>query len=142
MRLRWQRSTVDTKFHIDLDWWVRNDRDIRVHLRDLLCDECKSRYFDAFLSLGEIDWVDLETGEVTSVDGLWHSLRTCCGSKAEYLTPNTPVIDAVFRTFLANGNEPLSINELYELLDRRPPATLLRILTAGDVYMGLRPATS
>ncbi|MBC7239451.1 MAG: hypothetical protein H5T71_05065, partial [Chloroflexi bacterium] len=73
------------------------------------------------------------------IDSLWHSLRTCCSKRPNYITPNMPIVEAVFRTFLANGNKPLSVNELYELLDRRPPQVLLRILTAGPVYMGIRP---
>ena len=89
--------------------------------------------------LDNVDWVDEETGEVNQVDALWHSIRTCCSLKKDYITPNTPVVDAVFRTFLANGNKPLSMEELYELLDRRPPSMLLRIFVGGSVYMGIRP---
>lgn len=137
--MRWQRPTVDTPFHIDQGWWEETNRDVRVHIRDALCAECQAEYADSFLNVRETDWVDDETGEVTRVDGLWHSLRTCCSLKPDYIAPNTPVVDAIFRTFLANGNKPLSVAELYELLDRRPPRTLLRILTAGSVYMGIRP---
>jgi hypothetical protein len=142
MAVRWQRPTVDSRFHIDMDWWKENNRDIRVYMRDMLCPECRVNYAQAAASLGEIDWVDEQTGEVMRVDGLWHSLRTCCSQRPFFITPHTPVIEAVFRTFLANGNKPLSVQELYELLDRRPPQTLLRILTAGPVYMGIRPVRS
>ncbi|OGO05697.1 MAG: hypothetical protein A2Y73_01530 [Chloroflexi bacterium RBG_13_56_8] len=135
---RWHRPTVDTKFHIDMDWWEKNNRDIHVYIWEVLCEECRAGYED-YQVPAEVDWVDGETGEVSRVDGLWHCLRACCSLKADYISPATPVVDAVFRTFLANGNKPLSGNELYELLDRRPPATLLRILTGGSVYMGIRP---
>jgi len=138
MALTWQRPTVDTKFHIDMEWWEENQRDIRVYIRDMLCPECRMAY-EAAGPTDEIDWVDEQTGEVSRVDSLWHSLRTCCSKRPNYITPNMPVVEAVFRTFLANGNKPLSVNELYELLDRRPPQVLLRILTAGPVYMGIRP---
>lgn len=138
MALRWLKPTVDTKFHIDMDWWQNSGRDIRVYIGEALCSDCRNDYPD-LQAVGEIDWVDEATGEVQIVDGLLQVLRTCCSLKPDYISPNTPVIDAVFRTFLANGNKPLSIQELYEILDRRPPATLLRILTAGKVYMGIRP---
>jgi len=141
MAVKWQRPTVDTRFHIDMDWWEENNRDIRVYMRDMLCPECRVNYAEG-ASQGEIDWVDEQTGEVRRVDGLWHTLRTCCSQRPAFITPHTPVIEAVFRTFLANGNKPLSVQELYELLDRRPPQTLLRILTAGPVYMGIRPVRS
>ena len=138
MVAKWHRPTVDTKFHIDMRWWEESNRNIRVYIREALCDECRNEFSGA--DVGEIDWVDEQTGEVTRVDGLIHALRTCCSTKPSYITPSTPIIDAVFRTFLANGNRPLSVRELYELLDRRPPEVLLRMLTAGQVYMGIRPA--
>jgi hypothetical protein len=139
MTAKWQRPMVDSKFHIDMDWWRESRRDIRVYMRELLCEESRAE-FEGYLGQEEIDWVDEQTGEVSRVDGLWHSLRSCCSQKPSYITPNTPVIDAIFRTFLANGNKPLSVRELYELLDRRPPEMLLRMLTVGSIYMGIRPA--
>jgi hypothetical protein len=138
MLAKWQRPTVDTKFSIDMDWWTENRRDIRVYMREVLCDECRAEYAN-YQGQDTIDWVDEQTGEVVQVDGLWQTIRTCCSQKPDYISPNTPVIDAIFRAFLANGNKPLSVKELYELLDRRPPAMLLRILTVGPVYMGIRP---
>ncbi|NLG26633.1 MAG: hypothetical protein GX557_01900 [Chloroflexi bacterium] len=138
MAAKWQRPTVDTKFHIDTTWWTENHRDMRVYVREALCDECRDAY-KSYENVGEIDAIDDVTGEVRRVDGLMHTLRTCCSLKPDYISPNTTVIDAIFRTFLANGNQPLSVNELYALLDRRPPATILRLLTAGTVYMGIRP---
>jgi hypothetical protein len=137
--LRWRRPTVDTKFHIDMDWWTESDRDIHIYMYDLLCGECRDALPTDVRDLDQVDWVDEETAEVMRVDALWHSLRTCCSNKPDYITPSTPIIDAVFRTFLANGNRPLSVRELYERLNRRPPQTLLRILTGNRVYMGIRP---
>jgi hypothetical protein len=122
-----------------MQWWDDNNRDIRVIMHDILCPECRKGYEGVGTAEGEIDWVDEATGEVARVDGLWHALRMCCSVKPGYITPNTPIVEAVFRTFLANGNKPLTIQELYERLDRRPPQTLLRMLTAGQVYLGLRP---
>jgi hypothetical protein len=135
---KWQRPTIDTKLHIDMTWWRENGRDIRVYMRELLCEECHAEYSD-YLNQQDIDWVDEQTGEVKRVDGVWHCLRTCCSGKPDYISPDTPIVDAVFRTFLANGNEPLSSRELYELIGRRPPEFLLRVLTAGQIYMGIRP---
>lgn len=136
---RWSRPTVDTKFHIDMEWWEKQEgRDLRLHIREALCDECREA-LGTHENLENVDWVDEDTGEVTRVDALWHSIRTCCSLKRDYITPTTPIVEAVFRTFLANGNKPLSMKELYELLDRRPPEVLLRMFTAGPVYMGIRP---
>jgi hypothetical protein len=139
MALVWQRPTVDTKFHIDLDWWEQNQRDIRVIIRGSLCEECRSTYEESYRGLQEIDWVDEQTGEVTRVDALWHTLRACCSIRPDYIQPTTSIVEAVFRTFLASGNQPLTIRQLHGLIDRRPPEMLLRVLTGGPVYMGIRP---
>ncbi len=133
------RPDVNTKFHIDLKWWEKNNRDIRVYLKDLLCEDCR-RAFAGYAAAEETDWIDPETAEVTQEDALWHTIRTCCGQKPDYITQDTPIIDGIFMTFLANGNKPLSVLELYERLDKRPPETILRMLTRGQTYMGLRPA--
>jgi len=132
------RPTVDTKFHIDFRWWEKQNRDIRVFMLDHLCPECG----DAVGSLSEvtmIDMVDSEAAEVTRVDAIWEAIRACCSLKPGYITPNTPLLDSIFRLFLANGNRPLSVLELYERLDRRPPETILRVLTKGRVYLGIKP---
>ena len=135
---KWLRPTVDTKFHIDLDWWKEHNRDIRVYLRQSLCEECRKAYAD-IQDLGEVDWIDPVTAEVTREDGLWSTLRSCCSNKPNYITPNTPIIDSIFLTLVANGNKPLSPKELHERLDRRPAETILRMLTGGEVYLGIRP---
>lgn len=137
---KWQRPTVDTKFHIDLDWWKRQNRDIRIFLAQSLCEECREVYAD-LRDLGEVDSVDPETAEVVREDALWGTLRSCCSTRPSYITPNTPIIDSIFLTFAANGNKPLSPRELHDRLDRRPPETILRMLTGGKVYLGIRPAT-
>jgi hypothetical protein len=134
---KWQRPTVDTKFHIDFDWWEETGRNFRVHLQTHLCDDCRG-HFEDYESSGLIDWIDAETAEVTRVDGLWHSLRTCCSQKEDYITDTTPLSTAVFRVFLANGNEPLSPKELEERLGR-PAATVLRTIGGLRIYSGIKP---
>lgn len=137
---RWQRPTVDTKFHIDLDWWKKQKRDIRIYLSQSLCGECRPLYAQV-RDLGEVDTVDPKTAEVKREEALWSTLRTCCSTKPTYITPSTPIIDGIFLTLVANGNTPLSPRELYERLDRRPAETILRMLTGGEVYLGIRPVS-
>lgn len=137
---RWLRPTVDTKFHIDLDWWAKRNRDIRIYLAQSLCEDCRQTYAE-MKALGEVDWVDPETAEVQREDALWSTLRSCCSNKPGYITPNTPIIESIFLTLVANGNKPLSPREMYERLDRRPPETILRMLTGSEVYLGIRPVS-
>lgn len=132
------KPTLQTRFHIDFDWWVQNDRDWRVYLRSYLCPG----HQESFANTGSddlVDWIDPETAEVTQVDGLQHVLISHCARMDDFITDRTALVDAIFRTFLANGNTPLTPIELADQLGR-PPGTILRMLSGGPrVYKGLRP---
>jgi hypothetical protein len=131
------KPTLQTPFHIDFDWWQRNERDWHVYLRTLLCPE----HQDAFASVQEgemIDWVDPKTAEVKPVEGIQHALMTHCARRPDFVTEQTALVEAVFRLFLTNENMPMTAEELGALL-RRPAVTILRTLSGPRVYKGLRP---
>lgn len=132
------KPTLQTRFRIDFDWWVQNERDWHVYLRSYLCPE----HQESFVNMNNdnlVDWIDPETAEVTQVDGLQHVLISHCAKMTGFITDRTALVDAVFRTFLANGNTPLTSIELADQLSR-PPGTILRMLSGGKrVYKGLRP---
>jgi len=136
---KWVKPDVNTEFHIDFDWWDEQERNFRVYLLSHLCSDCQETFQD-YDEAELIDWVDADTGEVMQVDGLWHSLRTCCSLKPDYINEHTPLATAIFRTFLANGNRPLTPQELGERL-RRPPRTILRLIGGFRVYDGIKPVT-
>jgi hypothetical protein len=131
------KPTLNTHFHIDFDWWSQNDRDWRVYMQSLLCPEHQEVFAD-FTEDDMVDWVDPVTAEVQLVDGLQHVLITHCAREESFITQRTTMVDAVFRVFLANGNTPMSPSELGERLGR-PPLIILKTLTGGRVYRGLRP---
>ncbi|MCS6908752.1 MAG: hypothetical protein RML93_12845 [Anaerolineales bacterium] len=131
------KPTLHTPFHIDYDWWKQNDRDWQVYLYNLLCPEHQKLFGDG--SVDEIiDWVDPQTAEVHPVNGLHHVIMEHCANQPEFLAPGTPLVDLIFRVFLANGNTPLTPIELSERLGR-PAQTILTVLSGNRVYRGLRP---
>lgn len=130
------KPTVSTPFHIDFDWWQKNERDWHVYLRSLLCPE----HQDAFANVEEgqmIDWVDPLTAEVKPVEGVQNTLMSHCVQQPDFLTEHTALVEAVFRLFLTNGNVPMSSEELGSRLNR-PAMTILRTLAGGRVYKGIR----
>jgi len=135
---RWTKPTVDTKFHIDFQWWEKRNQDFRLDLHAQLCEECRAKY-PSHKETQMVDWVDSETAEVRRVDALWQSLMTCCRDKPGFITEHTALTTSVFRSFLANGNVPLSPKELYEALGRRTPELILRTIGGRRVYHGIRP---
>jgi len=131
---------IHTPFHIDFDWWKKSERDWHVYLRTLLCAE----HQEAFANVEEgqmIDWIDPTTAEVKPVAGVQNALMTHCVKQPDFLTAQTALVEAVFRTFLANGNIPMSSDELATKLNR-PPETILRTLVGARVYKGIRPYSS
>ena len=136
-RMSLVKPTLKTRYHIDFDWWSKSDRDWRVYLRNYLCPEHQEAFAD--LDAGEkVDFVDEQTGEVQRIDGLQHILISHCAKQEGFIVEQTTLVDAVFRLFLANGNTPLTVEELSEKLDR-PPVTILKVLSGARVYKGLRP---
>jgi hypothetical protein len=131
------RPTLETKFQIDYDWWRRADRDVEVFLRDYLCPQHQQA-----LAAGEeelaFDFVDPETAEVRRMGGMQQVLMSHCARQPGYLGPDNTMVDSVFRILLANGNSPVSSNELSQRLGR-PAQTILRTLSGARVYKGIRP---
>ena len=132
------KPTLDTKFHIDYDWWERTPgQDLRVYLLSHLPPEQRER-----LSQSQegrtVDYIDPETGEVTQLDELRLALRKAADDP-NFISGDVSLVDCVFRVFLKNGNMPLSTRELEEQTGK-PANTILKLLTGATVYKGIRPA--
>jgi hypothetical protein len=131
------KPTVRTTFQIDFEWWKEGERDWHVYLRSLLCPT----HQEALAGLEEgqkVDWVDENTAEVREVDGIQHALMSHCARQADFVTQQTALVEAVFRLFLVNGNQPMSAEDLSARLGR-PANTILTTLAGPRVYKGLRP---
>jgi hypothetical protein len=131
------KPTVQTPFRIDFQWWKQNERDWHVFLRSLLCAEHQQAFAD-FEEGQMVDWVDPVTAEVKSVDAIEHALMSHCALQPDFVNERTALVEAVFRLFLANGNQPMSAEDLSQRLNR-PADTILRTLAGPRIYRGLRP---
>ncbi len=134
------KPTLQTPFHIDFDWWRDNDRDWHVYLRGMLCEEHQASFAET-PEKQLLDWIDPDTAEVRPVDGLQHAIMSHCAKREGFLNEHTALVDAVFRQLLANGNMPMSAEELGNALNR-PADIILRTLSGMVVYKGLRPLIS
>lgn len=131
------KPTINTPFHIDFDWWKQHDSNWRVYLHAMLCADHQKAFEDVDEE-AKIDWVDAETAEVTSVDGLQHVLITHCAKQPEFLNANTTLVDSVFRTLLVHGNTPMTPVELSNTIGKQAN-TILQTLASAQVYKGIRP---
>lgn len=131
------KPTLETKFHIDYEWWNREGEDLRAYLLSHLDPE-KRAFFAEHRDTEEIDWINSETAEVRKIDALQRAIAEAC-QKEGFITTHISLVDAVFRVFLSNSNTPLSPEELAERIGR-PAMTILRTLAGTTVYKGIRPS--
>jgi hypothetical protein len=134
------KPNAKTPFHIDFDWWKQNEGDWHIFLRSFLCAE----HQEAFANVEEgdlVDWIDPQTAEVKPVDGVQHALISHCAKLPDFVNQRTAVVEAIFRLFLANGNIPMTAEELSKKLGK-PADTILRTIAGPRVYRGLRPILS
>lgn len=131
------KPTTKTPFHIDFEWWKKNERDWHIFLRSLLCPEHQEAFAEVEED-GMIDWIDPKTAEVKQVDGIQHALMSHCATLPGFSDSHTAMVEAVFRIFLVNGNVPMSADDIAKRLER-PADTILRTISGSRVYRGLRP---
>lgn len=131
------KPNAKTPFHIDFEWWRRNEGDWHVFLRSFLCAEHQETF--SKMEEGELaDWIDPQTAEVKQVDGVQHALISHCAQLPDFINQRTAMVEGVFRLFLANGNIPMTAEELSKKL-AKPADTILRTIAGPRVYRGLRP---
>jgi hypothetical protein len=130
------KPTLETRFHIDYEWWKREGRDLRTYLISHLLPDQRAQ-FETLRDETPIDWIDPHTAEVRQVDALQQAIADATRD-SQFITDHTALVDAIFRVFLANGNKPLTPVELGAIINR-PPTTILRTLSGAQVYKGIRP---
>ena len=131
------KPTVDTAFHIDYTWWEQQGLDLNVELMAHLSPDLREAY--AGQRVGEkIDLIDWDTGEVQQVEGLQYLIATRCSKEQGYVMQAPTLLEAVFRVFLSNGNQPLTPRALSSLVGQQPEK-VLRVLASRRVRKGLRP---
>jgi hypothetical protein len=130
-----KRPALETKFHIDFDWWDESDLDLKTYLfsRLEIGDE-------STLDLGvdHVDLVDPETAEVRQVDGFQFALQTYFSQLPDDFAQQSSLVDAIFFVLLANANKPMSASELAQSVGRDPDM-VLKTISGGRIYQGIRP---
>ncbi|MEP7293421.1 MAG: hypothetical protein ABI835_16675 [Chloroflexota bacterium] len=133
------KPTLDTTYHIDYGWWERSGDDLRIYRLSHLPQEQRER-LSASTEERVVDFIDLETGEVSQLDELQLALQLAARNP-DFINPHTSVVDGIFRVFIANGNTPLSPNQLGEIIGRSP-STILKTISGVRVYKGIRPVNA
>lgn len=129
-------ALVDTQtpFHIDFAWWESRGRDLGLFLAEMLGEEDYSPSDD-----GPIDYIDPHTAEVHRVDPIWARVLIERAHRPDYITPSTPMTNAVLRALVENLNEPMSAVDLQRRINRANPQTVLRVLRTARLQYGIVP---
>jgi hypothetical protein len=131
------KPTLDTRFHIDYDWWERTPgEDLRIYLLSHLANEARERLSQT-QDGNTVDYIDPETGEIHQLDELQLALRVAA-EDPDFINNDTSLVDSIFRVLIRNNNTPMSAREI-EAQTGRAADTILRTLTRGQIYKGIRP---
>ncbi len=121
---------VRTRWFIDLDWYQPNNRSFFSLARNCLCSKCRKR-------------LKVEEGEIAAAD-LLTAIGGCCSKEPGFISGGSPILESIFRLFLANGNQPLDLEELGNQLSERrggdayrTSVEMLPRLLESDQYYGL-----
>jgi len=122
---------VSPRWFIDFNWYQENSRSFFALAQTSLCAKCRKQ---------------LKEGEI-SADDILATIRDCCSKNPAFITDRLPILESIFRLFLANGNQPLGLEELGEQLREwrsgdtyRTSAEVLSCLLNSDQCYGLRQA--
>ena len=130
-----RRTTENTRFYVDYDWWEKSNLDLKTYLFTRL------NLDDEAVLGSEVDIVDLvdpQTGEVHQVDGFQYVVQTYFSQLPEDFATRTSLVDAVFCVLLANANQPMTALEIAERV-HRPVDVVLKTIGGPRTYQGIRP---
>lgn len=123
---------VEIRWAIAPGWFSANNRSMTAILESYLCQECAKK-------------IRAEGNRNTTAEFLMEVIGNCCSHSPGFINEKMPVLEAIFRFFLTNGNKPVTIVELVEQINKtrggnayyNSAEALLRVLKA-DVYYGLQ----
>lgn len=132
MNTEYKDSEKDkTLWFVDLDWYKSNNRSISALAIDCLCSKCRKR-------------LKIDKGEV-GITELVTAINDCCSNMPGYITKELPILESIFRLFLANKNRPLEIGVIKQKLGElrggdayQTSVELLYRLLQVDRYYGLK----
>lgn len=130
------KPTLDTRFYIDYAWWERGEGDLNIYMLSHLLPEQRESLSQA-TERRLIDHIDPDTGEVFQFDELALAIRLAAADP-NFISPQTSLVDSIFRVFLANSNLPLTPRELAAQTGR-DANTILKTLGGVRIYKGIRP---
>jgi hypothetical protein len=120
---------IQTRYFVDLNWYQEQGRSFAILAASRLCPTSRKKE------------------KSKSEAALMRTIKQCCSKREGFISSNMPLLEMVFRIFLANGNQPLKLGQIQEELQKLGDISgtrdlsiprLKRILD-NDQYYGLKP---
>lgn len=148
-----EEQTPDERYFIDSDWYEQNGLSFNDVLQERMCPQCQRRMGEEVEERYPI--LDKRTRRVTyELRRVRYGsrpvavIRDCCARKSGFITPDMPVLEAIFRMLLANGNQPMPLEHIRDQLREwcptgrcqwlLLPAETIRRIVENDQFYGLR----
>ena len=149
-----EEQAPGTPYFVDASWFDENDFSFQDFARARMCEACVARIGEEVEERFTV--LDKKTGrasfefrKVSYGDNPAKVIRDCCSKKKDYIQPDMPTLEAIFRVYLANGNVPMPISHVREQLAEWCPGggcqwlllpmDGLERLVQNDRYYGIRP---
>lgn len=108
-----EKSQQEVWYVIDPEWYAQRSVDLAHAVRLRRCAECADSGFPPKGRPKSRSRKSAPDADL-SWDVEMRSIGACCSAKAGYLSAETSLMEAAFRLLLQNGNQPLSVQGLYE----------------------------
>jgi hypothetical protein len=139
------------RYYIDEKWFTAHNKSFRAVAQTRMCPSCRKKLGtevqERVPTVDARGRVVYEMRSVPFASNPLSEIRKHCSKESGYLTSETPILEALFRVFLANGNQPIDLDAIREQLteytssSERPraynPELLLKMLSSDNTY-GLR----
>ena len=140
-------------FRIDPDWYEIRGRSLPQVLAVRMCgghdgetvSDSGRRRAVTDPDTGELRFVAASAGDEDPFD----AIARCCAAQSDFITPVMPLMEAIFRVFLAKANAPLTAEEIHDELrawfagsprSRYFTVDTVAKLLETDQQYGIRPA--
>ena len=146
-------SEEERYYHVDPSWFDENNLSFDDVARARMCDSCRAKVgqeVDERVPVFEktTGRMRFEVQRSTYGSDPLKCIRDHCGRAKNYIHRDMPTLEAIFRIFLANGNQPMTLEQVREQLAEWCPGggcqwlllpqEMVERLVQNDSHYGLR----
>ena len=148
-----QTTEESPRYFIDTTWFEENGLSFVDIVRTRMCESCQAKLGTEVEERQPV--FDKKSGRMTFEvkrvpfgSNPVRVIRECCSKKKNYIHPDMPTLEAIFRIYLANGNQPMPLEHVREQLTEwcpgggcqwlTVPLQTLERLVQNDRYYGVR----